>query len=413
MSAMETTTALPKIISVDDHTVEPSDVWQNRLPKKYLDTGPRIVRAPLKEISFLGGRFKPVMGAPGDDGPLGDWWLYEGLQRPLTRLDTAVGYSRDEIKLEVITYEQMRPGSYDVPQRLADMDVNHVQSAVCFPTFPRFCGQTFTEAKDHELGLLCVQAYNDWMVEEWCGPDAQGRLIPLTLIPLWDAELAAAEVRRNAARGVRAVAFSEIPPHLGLPSVHSDDWDPFLAACDETGTVISMHIGSSSRMPSTSADAPPAVGSTITFANCCFSMVDWLMSGKFERFPNLKVMYAEGQIGWIPYILERADVVWEENRGWGGVADKVHRPPSELFTEHVYGCFFDDAFGLRNLDSIGVANVLYETDYPHSDSTWPKSREVGEAQMGHLDADVVERIVRGNAIDLLGLTPDGLWDGPK
>ena len=163
---METTTALPKIISVDDHTVEPSDVWQNRLPKKYLDTGPRVVRAPLKEISFLGGRFKPVMGAPGSDGPLGDWWVYEDLHRPLTRLDTAVGYDRDEIRLEVITYEQMRPGSHSVPDRLADMDVNHVQSALCFPTFPRFCGQTFTEASDRELGLLCVRAYNDWMVEE-------------------------------------------------------------------------------------------------------------------------------------------------------------------------------------------------------------------------------------------------------
>ena len=404
---------LPPIISVDDHTVEPADVWQHRLPKKYLDTGPRVVRAPLKEMTFLGGRFKPVMGEPGDDGPIGDWWVYEDLHRPLTRLDTAVGYSRDEIKLEVITYEQMRPGSFDVPSRLADMDVNHVQSALCFPTFPRFCGQTFTEAADRELGLLCVRAYNDWMVEEWCGPDAHGRLIPLPLIPLWDPELAAAEVRRNAARGTRAVAFSEIPPHLGLPSIHTDDWDPFLAACAETGTVIAMHIGSSSRMPSTSADAPPAVGSTITFANCCYSMVDWLMSGKFERFPDLKVMYAEGQIGWIPYILERADVVWEENRAWGGVADKVHRPPSELFTEHVYGCFFDDAFGLKNLDSIGVGNVLYETDYPHSDSTWPKSREVGEAQMGHLAPDVVERIVRGNAIELLGLRPDGLWEGPK
>ncbi|NEC93371.1 amidohydrolase family protein, partial [Streptomyces sp. SID12501] len=91
---------------------------------------------------------------------------------------------------------------------------------------------------------------------------------------------------------------------------------------------------------------------------------------------------------------------------------KVLRPPSELFAEHVYGCFFDDAFGLKNLDSIGVGNVLYETDYPHSDSTWPKSREVGEAQMGHLDPDVVDRIVRGNAIDLLGLTPEGLWAGP-
>ncbi|MGW8882494.1 amidohydrolase family protein, partial [Streptomyces mirabilis] len=180
----------PKIISVDDHTVEPAHVWRDRLPSKYLDRGPRIVRAPLKEMTFMGGKFAPVMGAKGDDGPIGDWWVYEDLHRPLTRLDTAVGYDRDEIKLEIITYEQMRPGSFSVTERLADMDVNHVQSALCFPTFPRFCGQTFTEAKDRELGLLGVRAYNDWMVEEWCGPEAHGRLIPLTLIPLWDAELA-------------------------------------------------------------------------------------------------------------------------------------------------------------------------------------------------------------------------------
>lgn len=164
----------PKIISVDDHTVEPAHVWRDRLPSKYLDRGPRIVRAPLKEMTFMGGKFAPVMGAKGDDGPIGDWWVYEDLHRPLTRLDTAVGYDRDEIKLEIITYEQMRPGSFSVPERLADMDVNHVQSALCFPTFPRFCGQTFTEAKDRELGLLGVRAYNDWMVEEWCGPEARG-----------------------------------------------------------------------------------------------------------------------------------------------------------------------------------------------------------------------------------------------
>ena len=96
-----------------------------------------------------------------------------------------------------VTYEDMRPGSYEVKPRLEDMDVNHIEASLCFPTFPRFCGQTFTEAKDKELGLLCVKAYNDWMVEEWCG-DSGGRLIPLSLIPLWDAELAAAEVRRNA-----------------------------------------------------------------------------------------------------------------------------------------------------------------------------------------------------------------------
>ncbi|RLU78123.1 amidohydrolase [Streptomyces griseocarneus] len=401
----------PRIISVDDHTVEPPHVWRNRLPAKFHDVGPRVVRAPVRQMTFTGGRFTPVMGAHGDPGPVADWWIYEDLHRPLTRLDTAVGYSREDVKLEGITYEKMRPGSYSVPERLADMDRNHVQSALCFPTFPRFCGQTFAEAADRGLALLCVRAYNDWMVEEWCGPDARGRLIPLGIVPLWDAEEAATEVYRNAARGVRAVCFSEIPPHLGLPSVHSDAWDPFLRACAETGTVVAMHIGSSSRMPSTSDDAPPAVGSALTFANCCFSMVDWLLSGAFDRFPELRVMYAEGQIGWIPYILERADTIWTHNRGWGGVADKVLRPPSELFAAHVHGCFFDDPFGLRNLDAIGVGNVLYETDYPHSDSTWPHSREVAEEQMAHLSPDVVERVVRGNAIELLGLTEEGLWAG--
>lgn len=164
----------PRIISVDDHTVEPPHVWRDRLPSKYHDSGPRVVRAPVKEMTFVGGKFAPKMGAAGDEGPIADWWVYEDLHRPLTRLDTAVGYSRDDIRLEGITYEQMRPGSFSVPERLADMDVNHVQSALCFPTFPRFCGQTFTEAKDRELGLLGVRAYNDWTVEEWCGPQARG-----------------------------------------------------------------------------------------------------------------------------------------------------------------------------------------------------------------------------------------------
>ncbi|HZQ84049.1 MAG TPA: amidohydrolase family protein [Acidimicrobiales bacterium] len=249
-----------------------------------------------------------------------------------------------------------------------------------------------------------MQAYNDWMVEEWCG-ESNGRLIPLTLIPLWDAVLAGQEVRRNAARGVKAVCFSEIPPFLGLPSIHdpSNYWDPFFAACAETGTVINMHIGSSSKMPSTSADAPPAVGSTITFANACYSLVDWLMSGVFTRFPDLVIAYSEGQIGWIPYVLERADVVWEENRAWGGVADKVLEPPSQLFRKHVYGCFFNDAHGLRSIADIGVDNITYESDYPHSDSTWPNTRQIAEEQMKGLDDETITKIVRGNAIRMLSL----------
>jgi predicted TIM-barrel fold metal-dependent hydrolase len=394
----------PKIISVDDHVVEPANVWVDRLPSKYKDVGPRVVRAPVGEISFIGGKFTPTVGEPGQGLPDADWWFYEDLRRPLLRLDAAAGYDRDEVDLRAVTYDDMRPGAFQVGPRLEDMDVNWIEASLCFPTFPRFCGQTFMEAQDHDLGLLCVKAYNDWMVEEWCG-ESGGRLIPLCLIPLWDAQLAADEVRRSADRGVRAVCFSEIPPFLGLPSVHDKDqyWDPFFAACAETGTVICMHIGSSSKMPSTSADAPPAVGSTLTFANACYSLVDWLMCGAFNRFPDLTIAYSEGQIGWIPYVLERADVVWEENRGWGGVSDKVKEPPSELFRKHVYGCFFNDAHGLRSLDDIGVDNVTYESDYPHSDSTWPNTRQIAEEQMKGLDDEAIEKIVRTNAIRMLQL----------
>ena len=301
-----------------------------------------------------------------------------------------------------ITYDEMRPGCFDPKARLADMDLNWVEASLCFPTFPRFCGQTFTEAKDRELALACIKAYNDWMVLEWCG-DSGGRLIPLTIVPLWDAHLAADEVRRNAERGVRAVTFSEIPPHLGLPSIHSGFWDPFFQACAETGTVVNMHIGSSSKMPATSPDAPVAVAATLSFNNAMGSLADFLFSGVLIKFPTLRLAYSEGQIGWLPYILERADAVWEDHRAWGGVADTIPEPPSTYFHRQVWGCFFKDFHGLRSLDVIGEDKVTFETDYPHTDSTWPDTREIAGRMMAGLTPEVIEKVVRGNAIHLYGL----------
>ena len=388
----------PKLVSVDDHVIEHSMVWQDRLPAKYREVGPRVVQE-RGNMEFVGGVFSYE---PSDDGDLCDWWLYEDKKVPQTRLSAAAGFDRDDVKVVGITYEEMRKGCWDPKARLEDMDVNWTEAQMCFPSFPRFCGQTFAEATDMELADLCVKAYNDWMVDEWCG-DSNGRLIPLIIVHLWDADLAAAEVRRNAARGVRAMCFSEIPPYLGLPSIHSEYWRPLFQACADTGTVINMHIGSSSKMPSTSADAPAAVGSTLTFGNAMSSMTDWLFSGWLDVFPTLKLAYSEGQIGWIPYILERADKVWEHNRGWGGVSDRVTVPPSTYYYRQIYGCFFDDEYGLDNLAKVGVDNICYETDYPHSDSTWPHSREVAEKQMGHLAPEVIRKLVRGNAIELLGL----------
>lgn len=391
----------PKIISVDDHVIEHGRVWLDRLPAKYHDVGPRTIQE-RGTMQFVGGVFSYE---PSDDGELCDWWLYEDKRVPQTRLSAAAGFDRDEVKVTGITYEEMRRGCWDPQARIEDMDANWTDAQMCFPSFPRFCGQVFMEASDKVLSDLCVKAYNDWMVEEWCG-DSNGRLIPLTITHLWDADLAAAEVYRNAARGVRAVCFSEIPPYLGLPSIHGDYWEPFFRACAETGTTINMHIGSSSKMPSTSTDAPAAVGSTLTFGNAMSSMTDWLFSGWLAKLPTLKIVYSEGQIGWIPYILERADKVWEDNRAWGGFGDKVPEPPSTYYYRQIYGCFFDDEYGLENIEKCGVDNICFETDYPHSDSTWPKSREVGQKLMGNLPEDVIYKLVRGNAIELLQLDFD-------
>jgi predicted TIM-barrel fold metal-dependent hydrolase len=250
--------------------------------------------------------------------------------------------------------------------------------------------------------MACVTAYNDWMIEEWCG-DTDGALLPLIIVSLWDVHAAAAEVRRNAARGCHAVCFSEIAPKLGLPSIHTGHWDPLFAACAETATTVCMHIGSSSQMPATSADAPPAVAATLSFNNAMASLSDFLFSGVLVRFPDLRIAYSEGQIGWIPYALERADDVWREHRAWGGVRDTIPEPPSTYYYRQVYGCFFRDRHGLESLDAVGVDNVTFETDYPHTDSTWPHTKEVAQDLMGHLAPDVVHKIVRGNAIRMLSL----------
>jgi predicted TIM-barrel fold metal-dependent hydrolase len=250
--------------------------------------------------------------------------------------------------------------------------------------------------------MACVLAYNDWMVEEWCG-DSAGALVPLIIIPLWDVEATMTEVERNAARGVHAVCFSEIPPHLGLPSIHSGHWDPFFASCAAHDVTVCMHIGSSSRMPATSVDAPAAVAATLSFGNAMASMSDFLFSGVLVRHPDLRLAYSEGQIGWIPYILERANDVWMEHRAWGGVRDLVPEPPSTYYYRQIYGCFFRDNHGLASLDEVGVDNITFETDYPHTDSTWPDTLEVAEKMFSGLDDATIAKIVRENAIRMLHL----------
>ena len=399
--------SIPLIISVDDHVVEPAHLWQTWLPSKYRQQGPRVERHRIANLRYVGGAqgFDFDIDPEDGSGEIADVWYYEGKRFPHKRPTAAAGLPPEEITLASITYDDMRRGCWDPKARLQDLDQGHIDKSLAFPTFPRFCGQQFLWGEDRDLAYQCVRAYNDWMIDEWCG-DSGGRLIPLVIVPLWDPLLAAAELRRASERGCHAVCFSEIPTRLGLPSIHSGHWDPFFQACEETSTVINMHIGSSSTVPETGPDAPAGVSTVLTFSNSAAGLTDWLFSGKFVQFPNLKVAFSEGQIGWVPYVLERADVVWRQHSGWQRSSLTLPEPPSSYYYRNVFMCFFRDRVGIKLLDDVGEDNITFESDFPHTDSTWPNSAQVAADCLQGLTENQIRKIVRGNAIRMLSLPPD-------
>ena len=395
------TNAFPRIVSVDDHVIEPPTVWIDRLPARLRDEGPRVERLPAGELRLEGARY---VERPGTSGPPVDYWVYDGRFQSLKRAVAAAGraprrHDHDGRPRSTTSFL----GCYEPGERLADMDRNWTDASLCFPNFPRFCGQTFLEASDKDLALLCVRAYNDWMVEEWAASSG-GRLVPLCLVPLWDAGLAAAEVRRNAARGVRAVTLQRDPSVPRPPEHPQRHWDRFFAACAETGTVLCLHIGSGTKMPSTSPDAPLGVHVTIGFGNCMASLADFLFSGKLRAVPRTATDVRRGsdRLDPLPARARRRRVgaapgVDRRRRIDARAAVDVLLPP-----------------GLRlllprpprprgHLRSVGVDNVMFEVDYPHSDSTWPDSKAVAMDLMAGLPESTVTKLVRGNAISLLGL----------
>jgi predicted TIM-barrel fold metal-dependent hydrolase len=400
---MTETPNLDWLVSVDDHVLEPPHVWQARVPERYKESAPRMVT---------------------DD--TGEYWLYEGRRVNTMGLSAVAGKAREQFAPEPITYADMRPGCYDSVARLEDMDQAGILASMCFPSFPRFCGQIFWEAQDKDLALLCVRAYNDFMIDEWCG-SAPGRYIPLVIMPLWDPVAAAAEIERCAGKGARAVTFSENPVPLGLPSIHDEKryWDPVWSAVQDTGLIVCMHQGSSSTRMRQAPDTPHlAVMAWNIGSQSSGTLLDWIFGPVFVRYPGVKIALSEGGIGWIPYFLERAEQVLDKQRFWAAEGDRYAdastttvkmRAKLELdllsmdvrtiFREHVFGCFIEDRAGIAALDVIGADNVMIETDYPHSDSTWPNSIEYARKQLAGLDDATTYQILRGNAERLFRFTP--------
>lgn len=373
--------SLLTIISVDDHVVEPPDMFEGRLPARFADRAPRVVH--------------------NDAGR--EMWLFEGVEIPNFGLNAVSGRPQEEYGIEPTRFDEIRRGCWDVDARIDDMNAGGVLASMCFPSFPQFCGQIFANTDDKELALVVLQAYNDWHVEDWAGAHP-GRFIPLALLPYWDPDLMADEVHRLADRGVRAFSWSENPEKLGVPSFHSEHWDPFWRVADDVGAVICLHIGSSSQVKLPSVDAPFTTMMNLQPTAVMDTAADLLWSRVIREFPGIRFALSEGSIGWIPYLLERADYVYERHSRWTG-SDFGGRRPSEVFRDHFVACFIEDSAGLRLLDLIGPDIVCLEVDYPHSDSTWPHSPERLVRTLGDLDRSTVDAITHRNAMAHFGFDP--------
>lgn len=359
-----------QVISVDDHVVEHATVWTDRLPARYADRAPRVVEVDGREM-----------------------WRYEERMYPTIGLNAVAGKDSKDFGMEPVRFDEMIPGCYDVAARVADMDLDGVHAQMCFPSFPGFAGSTFLHATDKDLAAACVSAWNDFILDEWSAA-APGRFVPMVILPFWDVAASVAEIGRVAAKGAKAISFTESPHGLGLPSYHSDHWDPVLAAAQDADLPLCLHFGSGG-VPTFAPDAPFAVAIALFATNAQFATVDLLLSPVFHKFPRLRVALSEGGIGWLPYILERTDYTWERHRWYTDVNREIR--PSDLFADHIFGCFIEDHAGVAMRDLIGVDNIMFEGDYPHSDSNFPASREKLAGALANVPDQDARRIAEDNA----------------
>ncbi len=370
------------LISVDDHIVEPPDMFKNHLSSKYLNDAPRLVHNP--------------------DGS--DTWQFRDVVIPNVALNAVAGRPKEEYGLEPQGLDEIRPGCYNVDERVKDMNAGGILASINFPSFCGFAGRLFA-TEDHEFSLALVQAYNDWHIDEWCGA-YPARFIPMALPVIWDAEACAAEVRRVAEKGVHALTFSENPAAMGFPSFHDEYWNPLWRALCDTDTVMNVHIGSSGKLAITAPDAPPDVMITLQPMNIVQAAADLLWSKPIKNYPDLKIALSEGGTGWIPYFLERADRTYQMHSTWTG-QDFGGKRPSEVFREHFLTCFISDPVGVALRHDIGVDNICWEADYPHSDSMWPGApEELGRVLAANNVADnEIDKITHLNAMRWYSFDP--------
>jgi predicted TIM-barrel fold metal-dependent hydrolase len=368
-----------KLFSVDDHIIEPPDVWSKRVPAKYREAAPHVEEADGRE-----------------------YWVYEGTRALTMGLNAVAGKPRDEWTMDPVRYSDMIPGAYDPVARAEDMAADGVMSSVLFPSLPRFGGALFPSFADLELADHCVKAWNDFLFEEWCAARPE-MFVPMPIVQLWDPARAADEIRRNAARGARAVNLPEETSLLGLPSYYSDSWDPVWDAVTECDLPVCMHIGSSGLSLFQPPDAPFTVTMALGCVGAICHSVSLMMSPVPRKYPTIKFVISEGGIGWVPPMLERADRQYPRHRYWAGGDDIL---PSEVCIRNFYWCMIEEPWGLSVRHELGLDHVMWECDYPHSDTPWPNSQLAAKQMFESIPRREADMITHRNAEKLFK------WDCP-
>ena len=278
-----------KLFSVDDHIVEPPGVWVDRVPAAYKDRVPHVIEADGRQM-----------------------WVWEGGMEMTMGLNAVAGKPREQWGAEPARFEDMIPGCYDPHQRRKDFLSNGVFASVAFPTLPGFAGRKFGTFEDKDLALVCVRAWNDFILDEWC-PVAPEMYVPMTIAPVWDAQLATEETARCIEKGSKALCWMEDPANIGLPGYHTDYWHPLFAVCQDADIPVCMHIGGA--LPRVTLDGTiPMVEIAAAFAHAARSATNMMVSPIPRKFPRIKLVWSEGGIGWITAALERADRQWDRHQ---------------------------------------------------------------------------------------------------
>jgi predicted TIM-barrel fold metal-dependent hydrolase len=364
------------VISVDDHLVEPPDMFEGRVVSKFADRAPSIVETEQghQVWEFDGGRYTQV------------------------GMNAIAGRRPETVRVEPFRFDQMRRGCFDIEARIRDMDVNGVWASLNFPSMiTGFCGRVFSQCSDPELGLAVTRAWNDWLYEEWWQPHPE-RIIPLGITFLTDPERGAEEIRRNAERGFRSVTLPERPQNINLPSIFDRYWDPIIAACAETDTVISLHVGSSGMYPMPPGSPMMQLGATMFGQMSLSACAEWLWSACAVRFPTLKIAMSEGGIGWVAMLIDRLDNIVDRS-GYGLDGFEGMRP-ADVLRRNFWFCTIDDPSTICTRHTIGIDHVMLEVDYPHGDGTWPDTQAVVERYWGDLPADELRKLCSQNAAAL-------------